>query len=246
MPLGSYMYVTAHGRRKVLPLFNNEATFGKPTLPGNLRQSGGIEMYGYGIGYESRASGEVTGNLKCTALQPQLDDDDEKARFNNGETQSFNFDFSVTLSPSAGFAHADELFSDGFIRPVYGNTSKIRSCNTPDSTQTMPSSFFYSGIVSPRGVGTHHHGFFTKWRKSTQKILRSTFGYFKQLGRRVGCSRESTRVGDFEKTEWEVNSWSISQQASPVSVKDYSMGDLFDHENSIHEAVLHCKRSIGK
>ncbi|XP_028762125.1 probable membrane-associated kinase regulator 6 isoform X2 [Neltuma alba] len=160
--------------------------------------------------------------------------------------QSFNFDFSVTLSPSAGFAHADELFSDGFIRPVYGNTSKIRSCNTPDSTQTMPSSFFYSGIVSPRGVGTHHHGFFTKWRKSTQKILRSTFGYFKQLGRRVGCSRESTRVGDFEKTEWEVNSWSISQQASPVSVKDYSMGDLFDHENSIHEAVLHCKRSIGK
>ncbi|KAI9111351.1 hypothetical protein K1719_017041 [Acacia pycnantha] len=170
--------------------------------------------------------------------------------------QSFNFDFSVTLSPQpGGFAHADELFSDGFIRPVYGDPLKMESCNTPDSTttQTMPmsSSLFYSGIVSPRSLGTHHDhhdGFFTKWRKSSQKILRSSFGYFKQLYRRVGCSRKSTRVGDFEKAECEVKSWSISQQSSPISVKAYSMGDysMFDYENSIHEAVLHCKRSIDE
>ncbi|XP_054808142.1 probable membrane-associated kinase regulator 6 [Prosopis cineraria] len=179
-----------------------------------------------------------------------LDEESLRASMNSeglimAEPQSFNFDFSLDHLPPTGFVHADELFSDGFIRPVYGDPSKVEYCNTPYSTQSMPSSFFYSGIVSPRSVGTHHHGFLTKWRKSTQKILRSSFGYFKQLCRRVGCSWKSTRVGDFEKTEWEVKSWSISQQASPKSVKAYSMGDLFDYENSIYEAVLHCKKSIG-
>lgn len=162
-------------------------------------------------------------------------------------SQSMNFDFSVShfSSPSQGFAHADELFSDGFIRPLCGcDSSNMESCNnnTPHSTQTRSSSLFYSGIVSPRSVETHnhHHGFLSKWRKSTQKILRRSFGYLKQLCRR------SIRVGDLEKTELEVKSWSISQQASPISsVKSSSMSDLFNHENSIHEAVLHCKRSIG-
>lgn len=155
------------------------------------------------------------------------------------EPQNFNFDVSITQSPAV-HAHADELFSDGFIRPLSVDPSMEESCNTPNSTQATLSSVFYSGIVSPRTVEIHH-GFHTKSRKSAWQVLRSSFRFLKQLCQRAGGSRKSTRVGDFGKTEWEVKSGSISVQASPKSV----IGDLCDHENPIYEAVLHCKRSIG-
>ncbi|XP_061358607.1 probable membrane-associated kinase regulator 6 [Gastrolobium bilobum] len=160
------------------------------------------------------------------------------------ECQNFNFDTCITQSPPV-LVHADELFSDGMIKPVFVDTSKLVSCNTPDSTQTKPSSSFSSRIVSPRTVEIHH-GFLARWKTITSRTLRNLSRFINQLSQKVGCSSISTRVDDIDKKEWQVKSLSSSQQASPKSITFHPIGALHEHENSIYEAVLHCKRSIEK
>ncbi|RDX80700.1 putative membrane-associated kinase regulator 6, partial [Mucuna pruriens] len=160
------------------------------------------------------------------------------------EWKNFNFDVSITQSPAA-LAHADELFSNGLIKPLFVDPSKFESCNTtPDSTQSKPIiSSASSRIVSPRTVQIHH-GFLTRWKTSTCRTLRNLSRYVNQLCHKVGSSRKSTRVDDIDKEEWLVNSWRSSQKASPKSNTVNPTGAVHDHENSIYEAVLHCKRSI--
>jgi len=161
------------------------------------------------------------------------------------EWKSFNFDISFTHSPSV-LAHADELFSNGLIKPLFADPSKLDSCKTilASTHQSEPVSSFSSRLVSPRTVQIHH-GFLTRWKTSTCRTLRNLSRYVNQLCHRVGSSRKNTKVDDFDKEEWLVNSWSSSHQASSKSNSISPIGALHDHENSIYEAVLHCKRSIG-
>ncbi|XP_061338808.1 probable membrane-associated kinase regulator 6 [Gastrolobium bilobum] len=160
------------------------------------------------------------------------------------ECQNFDFDISITQSPVV-LVHADEIFSDGLVMPIFVDPSKVESCNTPDPSQTMLGSSFSSRTVSPRTMEIHH-GFLTRWRKSTWRTLLDFFGCINQLRHKVGGSRKSTRVDDIDKTDWQVRSLSSSQKSSPKPITTHPIGDSNDHENSIYEAVLHCKRSLGK
>ncbi|KAE9615519.1 hypothetical protein Lalb_Chr04g0256131 [Lupinus albus] len=162
------------------------------------------------------------------------------------EQQSFNFDPSITHSPIV-LVHADELFYDGHLRPVFYEHLKAESCNTPDPVQAKLSYSFSTSTVSPRNVEVHHC-FLTRWRKSTRRTLVEFFKHAtNQLRHRVRHSRKNMRVDDIDKTEWHVKGLSSSQPASPKPIHPtHSIGNLHDHENSIYEAVLHCKRSIGK
>ncbi|XVF22462.1 hypothetical protein REPUB_Repub12eG0174700 [Reevesia pubescens] len=154
--------------------------------------------------------------------------------------QNFNFD-AIAQTP-ATFIHADELFTDGFIRPTYIDPSKSESCNTLDSIQTTLSSSISSRTEIRRG--RIHCSFFRRWRKSTQQILRNLFGHLRPFCHKVGCSRKSTRVDDIDRRMWKVKSSNSSSQASPQQSSACSMGASCHLENSIYEAVLHCKRSI--
>ncbi|XP_057762809.1 uncharacterized protein LOC130982749 isoform X1 [Arachis stenosperma] len=171
------------------------------------------------------------------------------------ERKNFNFDPSITHSPVV-LVHADELFSQGILRPV-GTLAETHSDDIsevldsspngggPNSTQTnklAPScSLLFPRAVTPRKLGIHH-GILAKWRRSTWRTLVYLFRYVNnQLGQKVGCSRIiSTRVvDDIDKTDWKFKSLRSS------SVKTSPIVDLHHHENSIYEAVLHCKRSVG-
>ncbi|OIW16847.1 hypothetical protein TanjilG_31248 [Lupinus angustifolius] len=160
------------------------------------------------------------------------------------EHQSFNFDPSITHSPIV-LVHADELFYDGHLRPVFYDPFKVESCNTADPVQAKLSYSFSSSTVSPRNVEVHHC-FLTKWRKSTRRTFLEFFKYANRLRHKVRHSRKSMRVDDYDKTDWQVKGMSSSQPASPKPIPTHPIGNLHDHENSIYEAVLHCKRSIGK
>ncbi|XP_027362233.1 probable membrane-associated kinase regulator 6 [Abrus precatorius] len=156
------------------------------------------------------------------------------------ECQNFNFDISIPHSPLL-LVPADEIFSDGLLRPMFVDSSKVEFCNTPsDSTLNKLVSSFSSRTMEI------HHGFLTRWRKSTRRTLVDFFRYVNQLRQKVGRSRKSIRVDDIDKTDWQVKCLSSSQTASPKLITSHPIGDLHDHENSIYEAVLHCKRSIGK
>ncbi|XVF33242.1 hypothetical protein REPUB_Repub17cG0152000 [Reevesia pubescens] len=156
--------------------------------------------------------------------------------------QNFNFD-AIAQTPAA-FIHADELFTNGFIRPIYIDPSKRESRNTLASLQATLSSSLSSRAETPSG--RTHCSFLGRWRKSTQQILRSLFGHLRPFCHKVGCLRKSTRVDDIDRRTWKVKSWNSSPQASPEQSTTCSMGDSCYLENSIYEAVLHCKRSIEK
>ncbi|KAK7274809.1 hypothetical protein RIF29_15908 [Crotalaria pallida] len=159
------------------------------------------------------------------------------------ECQSFDFDTSITHSPVV-LVHADDLFSDGLLRPVFFDPAKVDSSNSPDPNQTKIGSSFSSRSVSSSSVEIHHC-FLKRWRKSTQRTLAEFLRYVNQLRHKVRRSRKSIRVNDIDKTDWHVKRLSSSEPASPISAITNPMGDLHDHENSIYEAVLHCKKSIG-
>lgn len=160
-----------------------------------------------------------------------LDHHDLRISVYSSYHQNFNFDVSNLQSPPPTLAHADELFSDGLIRPLFLDPSSP----SPSSHATMSTS---SSSSSSRSVpaGTSSHGFLKKWRRSTtRRSLRGLVRHLILIFRKLGWSRKSTRVGDIDhKAEWE---------ASPKPI--HGGGAHCHHENSIYEAVLHCKRSFG-
>ncbi|XP_054823220.1 probable membrane-associated kinase regulator 6 [Prosopis cineraria] len=150
--------------------------------------------------------------------------------------QNFNFDVSNLQSPSI-VAHADELFSDGLIRShVFVDPFRVESCNnnnnnsnTKDSIETtmLSCSSVSSRTISAKPVGvSSSHGYLRKQRlKDFFHLLVSRFCC------KFGLSRKSTRVGHIDKAEREATQKALGAYCN-------------DHENSIYEAVLHCKRSF--
>ncbi|XWS76948.1 hypothetical protein CRYUN_Cryun01aG0221600 [Craigia yunnanensis] len=172
----------------------------------------------------------------------------EESNYEMVESNSFvtdqNFNFDAIAQTPAAFIHADELFTNGFINPIYIDPSKRESCNTLDSIQTTLSSSFSSRAEI--ATGRIHCSFLGRWRKSTQQILRNFFGHLAQFCHKFGCLRKSNRVDDIDRRMWKVKSWNSSPQASPQQRTACSMGASCHLQNSIYEAVLHCKRSIEK
>ncbi|CAK9134358.1 unnamed protein product [Ilex paraguariensis] len=128
------------------------------------------------------------------------------------EDQNFNFDTPVFKSPVT-LVHADEIFSDGHIMPVYDNRSKIEAFNTSNSDTAIPLSSLSCRAVCP--VDRIHCHFLRKWRKSSKRIFMKCFGFLRPWCLGVGCSRKSIRVDDIDGKVLEVHSWGNSLHESP-------------------------------
>ncbi|KAL3615678.1 hypothetical protein CASFOL_041339 [Castilleja foliolosa] len=135
----------------------------------------------------------------------------------DNEQQCFDFDVPAMYSSSIyNLVHADELFSDGQIKPVYVQKSRPEPFITSNSISTPPISIF-----SPTSPSVSNHmkndQFYLlgNWRKSSKKILRKCFGFVKPLCKTLGSSRKSNRVDDLERKVFEIRSLSTSCEASP-------------------------------
>ncbi|KAL0412099.1 UNVERIFIED_CONTAM: hypothetical protein Slati_3799600 [Sesamum latifolium] len=207
------------------------------------------------------------------------------------EQNNFNFDVPISTPPTA-LVHADEIFSDGQILPVYVDRSSnvVDTANIPASS---PACHVCSSPPTTSFVDKNKRFLYEiKWIRSnspTRILHRCLRVVVRQLCKGIGCSRKSSRVDDLERKAFEVRSWrscnNSVDQASPRSTSvDYSVVDIkktggddvcrgsgdvverwrsspaqaspslspsrssnvwFDAENSIHEAILYCKRSIG-
>lgn len=187
---------------------------------------------------------------------------------------NFNFDTSISRSSSFNIVHADEIFSNGHIMPIYLDRTKIHveALNAPSA---LPDSI----LISSKGFGcdredrvVNFYYFFKNWRKSSKRVIRRCLRMLRPLCYKVGCSRKSIRVDDIDRKKWEIRSLenhNNSLEASPRQTmskkneyrrlkKAKSGSNLaqesvpaspycasFDMESSIYEAVLHCKRSFG-
>ncbi|XP_024019018.1 probable membrane-associated kinase regulator 6 [Morus notabilis] len=166
-------------------------------------------------------------------------------------TNSFDFDTSISDKSPVNFVHADELFSDGLIKPVFVDpiNGGVSSSTSSSSKSTTDSDIFaLSSLSDPRTSVTDQDVqmgcsccFFRRRRRLlSEQVLRKIFGYLIRTRRAkvVGGSKKSTKVDDIDRRTLEVKSWSSCSSPGPSTV--------YDIESSIYEAVLHCKRSIGK
>lgn len=193
---------------------------------------------------------------------------------NDKEQSFFNFDIPTTSSSSTKLVHADEIFSNGQIMPVYNNdTSKVmvetfRNSSVSSIPSSPVSSLYRPSRNNPFLANKNHYYLLGRWRNSSKKILHKCYGFVKA----IGSSRKSNRVGDLDRKVFELQSLSNSPRRSSVysavewcDVKrigglekanswratspnvspSRSSNVCCDAQNSIHEAILYCKRSIG-
>ncbi|XP_021683433.2 probable membrane-associated kinase regulator 6 [Hevea brasiliensis] len=156
------------------------------------------------------------------------------------EVQNFNFDVPSSQFPDA-LVHADQLFAEGLIKPVFISQSKIDTSSSLVLVPKMHSSVVSSAVVPTVDIQCC---IFKRWRKSSQRILQKCVGHLRLLCRKLPGSIRTTRVDDIDRRARQVKIWSNSPQASPGIT--YTSTGWCDIESSIYDAVLHCKRSIGK
>ncbi|XP_051147891.1 uncharacterized protein LOC127263016 [Andrographis paniculata] len=188
-----------------------------------------------------------------------------------------NFDFHLSFSPASPstLVHADEIFSDGHIMPLYVGRSTTTSVPPSPPTLTPIGSYIDDNYRSL---------FLRKWRKRSKMILRRCLGFVLQT---LSGPRKSSRVDDLERkvceveqnrncspprlssaysvVDWsdikkigakvnfyygirKVKSWSNLPQAEPSHhlTPSCNSNSSDAFESSIHEAILYCKRSIEK
>lgn len=157
-------------------------------------------------------------------------------------TTNISFDFDTPINPDKSPPlHADELFSNGLIRPIFVDPIRgVSRSSTADSNISVLSSLSDSRLLADPDapLGCSCCFFRRKRRMLFQQVLQKLFGFLIRTRRRkVGGSKKSTKVDDIDRRTLEVKSWSNCSSPGPSTVCDI--------ESSIYEAVLHCKRSIG-
>ncbi|KAJ6764871.1 KINASE REGULATOR-LIKE PROTEIN putative-RELATED [Salix koriyanagi] len=69
-------------------------------------------------------------------------------------SQDFKFDFPISQSPLT-LVHADELFSNGYVMPLFIDPLKMEAYDVSDSTSALPARFTCTkncGLVIPRAL----------------------------------------------------------------------------------------------
>lgn len=188
----------------------------------------------------------------------------------NEEAQNFKFDLPAANSESAlSMVHADEIFSDGQIMPLYINRSKNEALKESRSDSiTAPES-----TLTPTVISQVKKDFIEKWRGLPSRILQKWLRYLKPLFKRLGMSKNTAKVEGWsnslqasapqfskaysavdragekqtgnKKNLRKTRSWSNTPQASPLRSPYHSTDDKHDMECLVTEAILHCKRSFG-
>lgn len=153
-------------------------------------------------------------------------------------SSDFGFDFPVSESP-LGLVHADELISNGFLVPLFVKDMKVENHYMPAaSTSALHSTSHRVRCASLRRCQRLSKRFFHKYIKLLLRPLLYT----------TRRRRNQFQSGDVAMST--NRGWEFSAATSPRTSVAYSADDNWrrscDSESSIHEAVLHCKRTQGK
>ncbi|XP_028773201.1 probable membrane-associated kinase regulator 6 [Neltuma alba] len=167
-------------------------------------------------------------------------------RFFQRNSQEFKFDFPVSQSPLA-LVHADELFSNGYLTPLFAESLKMESYSdsvSSTSNLVLPSSSPSSSINSmgPKAQASRCSSL-KRCRTLSRRMFQKYLNFLRPLCKRLrgrhqksGSNHEGAGKRGFYET-------------SPRISVAYSADDWrksCDSESSIYEAVLHCKRSIER
>ena len=167
-------------------------------------------------------------------------------------SQDFKFDLPISQS-SLALVHADELFSNGYVMPLFVDPLKMEAYNykaSDCSTPTLlPSPSHASKVLIPNDIPRRSSSI-RRCRKLSKHIFQKYMDFLRPLFQRLGRSKSSSKADSVDKRVHKVvKNWVYSSETSPRISVAYSADDDWrkscDSESSIYEAVLHCKRSIG-
>ncbi|KAM7463744.1 hypothetical protein LguiA_031865 [Lonicera macranthoides] len=158
--------------------------------------------------------------------------------------QDFNFEVS---QPPLALVDADELISNGYLVPLFVKPSKIDTYGASDSAPTSPISL--CGQENARLGSKIRCSSLRRCRRISKQIFQKYVNFLWPLCQRMRERRSGSRVGNVDSGIREGDGWKCSPAASPRVSAAYSADNFrwsCDSDSSIHEAVLHCKRTIGK
>lgn len=166
-------------------------------------------------------------------------------RFFRG-SQDFNFDFPPLDSPVT-LVHADELISNGYPLPLFAEQMKMEPYNdVPFSTLSTPvPSHAHKSVGSDRKA---RRSSFSRCRRSSKRILRKCLELVVPVFQKFGGQSSGLKTEADDRRKQEENRFICSASTSPRMSVAYSVDNWrrsCDYESSIHEAVLHCKRSVS-
>ena len=160
-------------------------------------------------------------------------------------SQDFKFDFPISQSPLT-LVDADELFSNGYLMPLFVESLKMEAYEASDANPSKPSSSH-----APKSVAPAIHSrcpSLKRCRTLSRRIFQKYLNFLRPLCRRLGGHKSSSNPEKVVKRSESVKNRGSYSETSPRISVAYSADDWrksCDSESSIYEAVLHCKRSIG-
>ncbi|KAK7270922.1 hypothetical protein RJT34_26443 [Clitoria ternatea] len=196
-------------------------------------------------------------SLDGSSLRTSLDASDEtsfiemdprmppsKRFFRN--SQDFKFDFPISPSNLA-LVDADELFSNGYLMPLFVESLKMEAFEASEEKSSLPSS---SHVPKSEGVPNVHARCPSLKRCKTlsRRIFQKYLNFLRPLCRRLRGQNSGSKPESVVKRSQSVKTRGRYSETSPRISVAYSADDWrksCDSESSIYEAVLHCKRSIG-
>ncbi|GMY07350.1 probable membrane-associated kinase regulator 6 [Fagus crenata] len=169
-------------------------------------------------------------------------------------SQDFKFDLPISQSSSLStLVHADELFSNGYVMPLFVDPLKMEAynCKASDSSTIPTSNSHAPKVLVPNDKCSSSTRSTRSTRRLSKHVFQKYLDFLRPLFRRLRRSKSSSKAEIVDKRVHEVvKNWVYSSETSPRISVAYSADDNWrkscDSESSIYEAVLHCKRSIGK
>jgi hypothetical protein len=199
-----------------------------------------------------RASLDVSDEASFIEMDPRMTP--SKRFFINSQDFKFDFPAAAAQSPLT-LVHADELFSNGYVMPLFVDPLKMgmEACYdeaSDSSNPTMPSSSSHAAkVLVPDDNINPYCSSSRRCRRLSKHIFQKYLDFLRPLLRRLRGNRSTSKAASVDKRVHKVvKNWMYSSQASPRISVAYSVDDWrksCDSESSIYEAVLHCKRSIG-
>jgi hypothetical protein len=170
-------------------------------------------------------------------------------RFFKNLHDSNKFDFKTSESPLSTLVHADELFSNGYLMPFFVESLKMEEYEALESNTSLDSSSDSTkgGVVH---LGHSRCSSLKRCRTISRRIFQKYLNFLRPLCRKLRGHKLGSNIETVAKrnTDALMNRRYYNSESSPrisvaFSADDWRMS--CDCESSIHEAVLHCKRSIG-
>ncbi|CAJ2666211.1 unnamed protein product [Trifolium pratense] len=174
-------------------------------------------------------------------------------------SQDLKFDFPTSQQSSlTTLVDADQLFSNGYLMPLFVESLKIEpyeydssnsnSTSTSDSNLTLDSSMSH---VPKKVVALENSrsSSFKRCRTISRRMFQKYLNFIRPFCRKLRGHKNSKHENVVKRTQSVKNIRGQYCDSSPrISVAysaDYSRASC-DSDSSIYEAVLHCKRSIER